>query len=201
MISKNFDTRSKNIDTFIDMINNAQRDNGITPTMQEALYDPITKRKINIFERVRLEKEGVDLSKYGNSSNCGNCRNCQKDEKNISNIQRGVFVYNTDDLIDESDDELYVCEFCTKIGYSSSYKPDVCDTCDDCEGCTEYISGECDGCGYSTLYNGGCSYGEVGGDNNYEMNPEDSQLFDEINNGGPDYEVKKPDGGFSIMNY
>lgn len=202
MISNKFDSRSKNIDTYIDMIRNAQRDSGITPTMQEALYDPVTKRRINIFERERLEEKGVDLTKYGNarSSGCTGCNKCKDGERKISNIERGIFVYNEDDLVDESD-ELYVCEYCTKIGYDSSYKPDVCDTCDDCEGCTEYISGECDGCGYSATYNGGCSYGEINSDNDYQMNTEDSQLINEIEDGGPDYEVKIPTGGFSIMNY
>lgn len=202
MIGKEFDTRSKNIDTFMDMISSAQRDNGIKPTMQEALFDPVTKRRINVFERARLEKEGVDLSKYGNSkkSGCSGCHKCDKGEKPMSNIERGVFVYNEDDLIDESDD-MYICEYCTKIGYDNAYKPDICDVCDDCEGCTEYLSGECDGCGYSTTYNGGCSYGESNVEAEYQMNSEDSQLIDEIEDGGPDYEVMIPDGKFTIMNY
>lgn len=202
MLSKEFDTRSKNIDTFIDMINSAQKDSGITPTMTEALFDPVTKRRINMFERKRLEEDGVDISKYENTSGskCCNCKKCQEKEKEISNIERGIFVYNEDDLIDESDD-VYVCDYCTKIGYSGSYKPDICDTCDDCEGCTEYMSGECDGCGYSTTYNGGSSYGEVNSDSDYQMNQEDSELINELEEDRPDYEVKYPDGGFSIMNY
>lgn len=203
MISKQFDSRLINIDNYIDMMKNAQEANGVTPTMREALYDPVSKHKINMFERARLEKDGVDLTKYGNSNKVGcsgNCNKCQQGEKKVSNIERGVFVYNEDDLVDETD-ETYICEYCTKIGYDSSYKPDICDTCDDCEGCTEYLSGECDGCGYSATYNGGCSYGEVSNDSDYKMNSEDSQLIEEIEDGGPDYEVKIPDGGFSIMNY
>ena len=203
MISRSLDSRTMNIDAYIDMINNVQRENGIEPTMREALYDPVSKRRINMFERERLEKEGVDLSAYDNSSNagCKGCHKCQQEDmKTISNIERGVFVYNESDLVDESDED-YICEYCTKIGYDNKYRPDACDMCDDCDGCMEYLSGECDGCGYSTLYNGGCSYGEVSNGGDYSMSQEDSQLIEEIEDGGPDYEPKYPDGGFSIMNY
>lgn len=198
MIGNSLDSRSKDIDNLIDMMVNAQKENGIKVTMTEALFDPNTKERINIFRRRKLEKEGVDLTKYGAvEKNCNKCNKCG--EKNISNIERGIFVYNEDDLIDEEEGE-YVCEYCTKIGYDSSYKPDICDTCDDCEGCTEYINGECDGCQYSLIYNGGSSYGQISSEE-IVIKSEDEILFDEIENGGPDYEVEFPDGGFTIMNF
>lgn len=198
MIGNSLDSRSKDIDNLIDMMVNAQKENGIKVTMTEALFDPNTKERINIFRRRKLEKEGVDLTKYGAvEKSCNKCNKCG--EKTISNIERGIFVYNEDDLIDEEEGE-YVCEYCTKIGYDSSYKPDICDTCDDCEGCTEYINGVCDGCQYSLLYNGGSSYGQISNEN-VSINSEDEVLFDEIENGGPDYEVEFPDGGFTIMNF
>ena len=200
MIGKSFDSRSKNIDTLIDMIIGVQKENGVEVTMREALFDPITKERINKFKRDKLEKNGVDLSKYSkDNSKCSSCGKCG--ERTISNIERGVFVYNEDDLIDDSDEE-YICEYCTKIGYDNAYRPDMCDTCDDCEECTEYMAGECDGCKYSSLYNGGSSYSEINnGKTDYTMNSEDELLIDEIEDGGPDYEVKKPDGGFTVMNY
>lgn len=198
MIGNSLDSRSKDIDNLIDMMVNAQKENGIKVTMTEALFDPNTKERINIFRRRKLEKEGVDLTKYGAvEKSCNKCNKCG--EKNISNIERGIFVYNEDDLIDEEEGE-YVCEYCTKIGYDSSYKPDICDTCDDCEGCTEYINGECDGCQYSLTYNGGSSYGQISSEE-IVIKSEDEILFDEIENGGPDYEVEFPDGGFTIMNF
>lgn len=197
---KRLDTRSNNIDEYIDMMNNVKRENGIEPTMREALFDPVTKRRINKFERTRLELAGVDLSEYGNSSCSGNCKNCKGHDKHMSNIERGVFVYNEDDLVDESD-ELYVCEYCTMIGYDGKYKPEVCDTCTSCEECTEYMNGECDGCGYSPLFNGGSSYGELTNGVENTMCHEDETLFEELEEDEPDYEVRYPDGGFTIMNY
>ena len=193
-----FDSKFKNIDEAIDLLVSAQKENGITPTMREALFDPITKERVNKFKRAKLEKEGKDLSEY-HTNTCGGCNKCNKN--NISNIERGIFVYSEDDLIDESD-EGYICEYCTKIGYDNKYRPEVCDTCDDCEGCVEYTSGECDGCHYSNLYNGGMSYGEsTNQDMTTRLNSEDSSLIDEIENGGPDYEVHYPMGRFTILNY
>lgn len=201
MISKSLDNRFSNIDKMIDTLIEVQRENGEIPTMREALFDPVTKERINIFRRERLEKEGVDLSKYGNNDSVvNNCKGCNKCEKGISNIARGVFVYSEDDLAEEDSDEEYVCEYCTKIGYDGSYRPDVCDICDDCDGCAEYLGDTCDGCKYSALYNGGSSYGESS-DEDVEMRQEDSSLLEEVENGVPDYEIEYPDGNFTIMDY
>lgn len=201
MIGSNFDTKSKNIDNLIDMLIDVQKENGIEPTMREALFDPVTKERVNRFKRKRLEKAGVDLTEYGETpSKCSGCnKGCKDGENHISNIERGVFVYNENDLIDEEEGD-YVCEFCTKIGHKAQYQPDICDTCDDCEGCTDYASGSCDGCGYSVTYNGGYSYGQTSNVST-ELKSEDSLLLEDISNGGPDYDVEKPDGGFTIMNY
>lgn len=200
MFSNNLNTRSANIDTYIDMLNNVKRENGIEPTMREALFDPVSKKRINKFERAKLENAGVDLSEYGNSECNRNCKHCKGHDKKISNIERGVFVYNEDDLVDESD-ALYVCEYCIKVGYDGKYKPEVCDTCDDCETCTEYMNGDCDGCGYSITYNGGSSYGEITDGDENSMYPEDESIFEELDEDRPDYGVKYPDGKFTIMNY
>ena len=195
------DMKTKDIDSLVDMLVNVQTENGIKPTMQEALFDPNTKERINIFKRKKLEAQGVDLSKYGeNTPTCnGSCNKCSKSDKHMSNLERGVFVYNEDDLIDEEEGN-YVCEYCTKIGYDGSYKPDICDTCDDCEGCTEYIGNECDGCAYSAIYNGGMSYGQSTQDTSL-IESEDQILLDEITEGGPDYEKKFSNGKFTILKF
>ena len=199
-VGRRFESRIKNIDEAIDMLVSAQKENGVTPTMKEALFDPITKERINKFKRKRLEKEGVDLSSYETSSCSGNCSKC-KPKSSISNIERGIFVYSEDDLVDESDAP-YVCEYCTKISYDGKYKPEVCDTCDDCEGCTDYMSGSCDGCSYSNMYNNGMSYGEMTNqDMTSRLSSEDSLLIDEITDDVPDYKVHYPVGKFTILNY
>lgn len=198
MIGKTFDTKSKNIDNLVDMMVSVQRENGIEPTMKEALFDPITKERINVFKRKKLEEKGVDLSEYGESvTNNTKCDKCKSKDKHVSNIERGVFVYSEDDLVDE-EDGIYVCEFCSKIGYQGNYKPDICDTCDDCIGCSDYMNGSCDGCEYSVTYNNGNAYGQGG--TGTEVDAGDSITFDEINN-DPNYEVEKPTRKFTIMDY
>lgn len=199
-IGRNFDQRSKNIDGLFDMLTEVQKKNGIEPTMTEALFDPVTKERINVFKRKKLEASGVDLSKYGEgNTKCKSCNKCE--EKKMSNIERGVFVYNEDDLVDEEEGGIYVCEYCTHIGYDNAYRPEVCDMCDSCEECMDYINGECDGCEYSATFNSGRSYGELSTDTKITLNTEDESLIEEVKEDIPDYEVKKPVGGFTIMNY
>lgn len=191
MISRNL-SQGNNIDDMIDLLIKVQKENGVEPTIQEALFDPNTKEKLSKFRRRKLEEAGVDLSDYGLDNKCNGC-----DKKRESNIARGIFVFNEDDLYDEEDGG-YVCEYCTKISYDGSYRPDVCDTCTECESCTEFRSEECDGCQYSTLYNGGSSYGQIS-DEEYHMNDEDIELFNELEEDIPDYEKELPDGSFSIV--
>lgn len=199
-ISKAFDSRNQNIDNMIDALISIQKEHGIQPSMREALFDPNTKERINRFQRAKLEKEGVDLSKYNLHCN-GNCSSCKKEDTHTSNIERGVFVYSENDLVDEEDGD-YVCEFCTKIGYDGKYRPEVCDTCDDCDGCTDAIAGECDGCRYSAYYNGGITYGvSTQQDENQFLSPEDSQIIEDLREEKPEEQIRYPDGGFSIMDY
>ena len=99
MIGKNLNLKGKNIDYLIDMLVETQKENGVEPTMHEALYDPDTNERINRFKRKKLEAQGVDLSKYGLKTKE------KKSKSEISNIERGVFVYSEDDLFDETEGE------------------------------------------------------------------------------------------------
>jgi len=194
-ISKAFEARSKDVDAVIDTLLEAQRENGIETHMRKALFDSKTKERINKFRRARLEAKGVDLSEYGagDRSKCANC------EKHLSNIERGIFVYNDEDLIDDSD-EPYVCEYCVKVGFDSKYKPEECDVCEDCESCRDRINGLCDGCEYSITFNG-TTYGSLDdADVDVTIREEDQRVFDEID-GGPDYNVHYGSGHFTIMNF
>lgn len=198
-ITKRLDSKQKNIDAIIDTLLDAQKEAGLETHMREVLFDPSTNERINRFHRARLEREGVDLSAYGNSVN-GGCAGCSKDcgKKTLSNIERGVFVYNEDDLFDDTDD-LYICEFCTGIGFDQKYKPEICDQCEECLTCRQYINGECDGCGYSTAYNG-TRYGAVQ-DVEVDRNEQDESLLEEISGDTQDDEIHYPDGRFTIMDY
>ena len=194
MISNAFETRKNDVDAVIDTLIKAQQDSGIETHMRKALFDPKTNERINKFQRARLEAKGVDLSDYpGNESKCKKC------EKHLSNIERGVFVYNDEDLIDGSD-EPYICEYCTKISFYNRYKPEECDVCEDCESCREHMNGECDGCEYSITFNG-TTYGSLDdADVDVTMKEEDQRVFEEIDS-GPDYTTHYGSGHFTIMNF
>ena len=189
-------SETDNIDKVIDMIIDVQKENGIKTNMREALYDPKTMERINKFKRRRLEQEGIDLTEYG-SDPVQNNSSVSNEHK--SNIERGVFVFNEADLIDEEEGE-YICENCFRIGSACIYKPDICDLCQECYGCSEAINGTCDGCSFSTCYNGGLSYGQAT-NMEVEMSPEETLLFDDIIDGEPDYEKEKPTGHFTVLDY
>ena len=198
--SKATDARYCNIDSVIDMMIETQKQNGVSTNMREYLFDPVTSKRINEFKRRKLEEKGVDLSNY-NRAGCKGCNKCKKDN-NQSNIERGVFVFNEDDLIDESDDG-YVCDYCLKIGVDGRYAPEECDVCDDCYECQEYIRGVCDGCEYSVCFNGQ-TYGEIIGERSEStasMSPEDQRIFDELEECDVETDILYPIGGFTIMNY
>ncbi|MCM1220944.1 MAG: hypothetical protein NC548_41305 [Lachnospiraceae bacterium] len=198
-LTKDLDEKEKNIDRAIDMLLAVQKENGVESGMQKALFDPTTNARINKFLRARLEQDGVDLKPYGVET-CGGCKGCQK--KELSNIKRGVFVFDEEDLYDdEESEEPYVCEYCNKIGYDNAYKPELCDICDDCADCREYVAGECDGCGYSRTYNG-TSYGLTTEQTVVDtMNPEDSKIYNELDEQIPDEVIHRPSRKFSIMDY
>lgn len=190
-----------NIDEYMDALIDAQRNHGIKPTMVEAMFDPSTGRRINKFERARLEKSGVDLSNYvnGKSSCSGNCNKCN--EKQLSNIERGVFVLTRNDLPYEEDDQPYICDYCLEIGYDGKYQPDKCDFCNQCDDCVDSMNGKCMGCMYSTFYNNGLTYAEVNEDVETSYNAEDELLVNDISENAPEYEIRKPLSGFTVMDY
>ena len=178
------------------MISDVQKENGEDNDMREALYDPHTMERINKFKRRKLELEGVDLTEYGSDPIS---KSKDKEDGEKSNIARGIFVFNEADLIDEEDGE-YICEHCFKTGSGCIYKPDICDLCHECDSCSEAMSGTCDGCAYSTFYNGGMSYGQAS-NMEIQLTSEDTSLFDDITDGGPDYKKEKPTGHFTILDY
>lgn len=152
-----FTSRFNNIDAMIDILNEEKRKNGVKTTMERVMFHPNTNERMNrfqkkIYEKNPLNQKLVNLKKEEEPS-----------EKPISNIERGVFVYDQNDIIDEDSSLPYVCEYCTQIDYTNRYRPDICDLCDSCETCNYYTNNECDGCEYSVTFNG-CTYSEATGD-------------------------------------
>lgn len=203
-ISKIESVRTDNIDNMLDSLIQIQKENGVESKLREAIFDPKTNQRVNVYRRKELERKGVDTSDYINSpvTKESKCKKCPKAiEKGISNIARGIFVYNESDLIEDSG-EMYICEYCTDIGRDNKYRPDKCDTCTSCIECNEYIGNTCDGCGYSTLYNEGSTYGELTNQNNDDfMKDEDRKLFVDIESDKPEFKRFEPTGGFTINDY
>lgn len=116
------------------------------------------------------EKDFEDIIGNNNgtcdSKKCSTCKShCKSNqhedsseaqENKVTNLMAGKFVD------DEDEDDLYVCEYCTAIGYSEKYQSDLCDDCTCCETCSEYIDGDCDGCSYSVFRDGEYYYTKLG---------------------------------------
>lgn len=190
-------SRSRNIDQFLDSLIEAQEQNGGVRThLRKALFDPYTNRRINCFERKRLEEQGVDLSSYSDADG----EVVKKKDVSTLPLLRGVYAISEEDLCPEEDD-FYICEYCRQIGRDNKYRPEVCDMCTCCEQCSEAMADECDGCSYSTYYNG-TTYGEA---NQEEVEPVefdetlDAKVIHQLNEDCK--KPRRPDGGFTIMKY
>lgn len=113
-------------------------------------------------------------------------------ERGFENFYNGIFGTEDDD-----DDDTYVCEYCTNLGYSGKYKAHICDNCTKCEGCSDFINGNCDGCSFSKTRTGQLYSETLGLDQ--IVDPDDLEILEESKN---NYESRRRKfGGFSILNY
>lgn len=169
---------SVNIDNLIDRMVAVQQENGVPVHMSECGFDPVTKKRVNRFHKKILKDQGVDLKSYMTLSSQSN----EEIPVQESQIKRGVFVYDSSDLIEE-DDSPYVCEDCVELGYNGEYIAETCDLCEICSNCQHMTNGDCDGCVYSPIYRGGITYGEFmsNGDTTFDtLNDKDKMLIEEV---------------------
>ncbi len=129
-----------NIDTLCTVYSKTQELMGKTPTFKE---NGSKKGE----EQPEQKKQTVVKTDAG-------CEGCHKEcaNKKIDLSLHGLFGNTSEELSDE--EEIYICEFCTSLGYGNRYKPDVCDNCNTCESCREYMDEECSGCSYSRWRDG-----------------------------------------------
>lgn len=155
--SEDFSKNYFNIDTMIDIVNSTQKSIGQSPCFTE-------KQSPNI---VGDKKETKPEPKKQEQHDCSKCSK-QCPQKPTVNSKLELREFETDEY-DNFTDELYICEYCSALGYNAKYIPEICDTCTKCECCEEYLNEDCEGCGYS-VYPDGRYYSE--------KIPE-SELFDE----------------------
>lgn len=140
--SKDFSQSFFNIDMVANMFVETQKTLGQTPIFKESERSLAMKTHPLETTNVKYKpKEKVD-------ENCDSCvKSCSK-HRFLSTFDE------SDDEFISDDDELYLCEYCSSLGYNKKYMPETCDTCTKCECCAEYEDGDCDGCGYSTALDG-----------------------------------------------
>ena len=219
-------TSCPNIDTMCDVLVVTQQEMGQEPSMQEASYDR-SGNKIRRFKRssdgklidtrtgeILKKDEPRDIpyvKRIGESDSvrvmekkkpCSECpvkHEEKKEKKHLGFIERGFDNFYNGFFGDEEDDDNdeYICEYCTELGYSSKYKAHICDNCTKCETCDEYQRGSCDGCTYSRtrtgrLYSESLSLDQI-------VDPDDLELLEESKENVRS--ERRKFGGFSILNY
>lgn len=151
----------------------------------------MTRSNVRVLKKTECEDSGI-LPKETKNQN-------KKSSKGIFDIGFNAWYDKTfggyDD--DEDDNDDYICEYCTDLGYSNKYKSYICDNCTKCESCSEFQSGKCDGCTYSKtrtghLYSESLSIDQI-------VDPDDLELLKSSDD--EDTTVRRKPGKFSILDY
>ena len=196
-----------NIDAMLDVYVNAQKDAGIDPGLEECELE-VDKRGSIVRKKPKLDEEPVK-----DKPKCSSCGSCKSEKSNKPELpwymvnRLGLFEDSMSPEIDDGDDddETYICEYCTDIGYKKEYKPYMCDTCDVCSTCPEYENNDCSGCGYS-IYRTGRLYSQELANRGEEipLDADEKEIIDYVNN--PDIvkeeiEARIPNFDFTILDY
>lgn len=138
-----------NIDTIFDAIVEEETVRGKEPTLELAVYDLDSGEKYHRFRRRSEEEEERYQLAKGTPTE-------KKKEKPISESGKEEWeeVHGK-----KEEPQIYLCEWCSKLGYQKKYNPEICDSCDTCASCAEYEHYECSACSYSR-YRTGRPYSE-----------------------------------------
>ena len=213
---RNYDVTadSINIDSMLDVYVNTQKEAGINPGLEECEFE-ISNRGDIIRKKPIVNDD--DDNKPEEKECSGSCKKCgchdKKEQSGAFEIpwylknKLGLFEDSMSSEIDTSDDsdEVYVCEYCSDIGYKKEYKPYLCDTCNVCETCPEYSSEECSGCEYS-IYRTGKTYSQELADRGEDVPLGDDEQTLINYSGQPETfeeedDVRDTDNEFSILDY
>ena len=201
-----------NIDALLDVFVETQKANGMDPMMEECEFDIDNDGKIT---KVQTKKEDKKESAHC-SGNCdGGCsHHCHPEKKSSEDGGIPWYMQNRLGLFEDSmspeledqledDDDIYVCEYCSDIGYKKEYKSYLCDTCNVCETCPEFENEECSGCTFS-MYRTGRPYSAELASRGEEVALEDDErlVLKDIRDGvQSDTERREPDLSFTILDY
>ena len=206
-----------NIDSMLDVYVNTQKESGIDPGLEECEFEVSNKGDIIRKKPIVDDEPTKEQEKKEDGEKCsGNCKSCHCDGEDKSDkFEKPWYLKNKLGLFedsmspeiedDEDDDETYVCEYCSDVGYKKEYKSYLCDTCNVCETCTEYANEECSGCGYS-VYRTGRTYSQEMADRgeNIPLDKDEQELIDYSNHPETfeeETEIRDIDNEFSIMDY
>lgn len=184
----------------------------VIDTRTGKVLDPEEDREIPVIPRMsgaKSEKSHVRMTKSASEIDCP-CKKSQdiepkenSDSENTRKRRLSLFERGFDNFYngifgdeDDDDNDEYVCEYCTDLGYTGKYKSYICDNCCKCEGCSEFMNGTCDGCSYSRTRTG-VLYSETLGLDQI-VDPED---LDIIQKGKETEHVRREFGGFSILDH
>ena len=148
--SEDFSKNYFNIDTTIDIVNNTQKSIGQTPCFTEKQSPNIVGDK----KETKPEPKQEETEKKHDCSKCNKQCHCKPTVDDKLDLK----PFETEEYTDFND-ELYICEYCSALGYNTKYIPEICDVCTKCECCEEYLNEDCEGCGYS-VYPDGRYYSE-----------------------------------------
>ena len=176
-------------------------DGRVLDTRTGEIFGPDDERDFPVIPRTGgndPQKVRVMKSESTCSKTCPIKEKAEKEKKRVGLFERGfVNFYNGVFGDEEGDDnDEYICEYCTDLGYGSKYKAYLCDNCTKCETCSEFSNGSCDGCSYSRtrtgrLYSESLSVDQI-------VDADDLEI---INTKEEKQNGRRKFGGFSILNY
>lgn len=205
---------SVNIDSLLDVYVETQKANGVDPGFEESVIEvtssgSFVKVKSDEPSRDEPKQKETPCKKCGGGESCGNeCKEEKSDKYKLPEYmvnKMGLFDNDmSPEIYDgEEDDDAYICEYCTELGYRKEYKSYICDMCRVCETCPEFENDECSGCTFSS-YRTGQLYSDVlrnSGDNSY-LEDDEKEIIDGIKGDAfKDSDVRKPDTSFTILDY
>lgn len=189
-----------NIDDLLDVYKDALNEAGVETGLVESNLDVDSKG--NVYK--------VSTTKDESKKGCSKCGKCDTEAKKQSgdiyhsNYTSGLGKFSDfmSPELEEDDDGIYVCEYCTELGYKKEYTPYLCDECVACETCSELESGDCSGCTFSS-YRTGRLYSEELRNNGQEvpLDEENVELMLKFDTEVYDNVRRTPSESFSVLDH
>lgn len=130
-----------NVDDIGDAIVNEEMARGLEPSLELAVYDCYSGEKYRRFQKRTEEEEERYLISKGQMP---------EPKKPMDISEHGDKEWDAA----HKEEGIYLCEWCSKLGYKRKYNSEVCDSCHLCAECSQYERYECSGCSYSRYRNG-----------------------------------------------